>query len=241
MFQIPKLLQLVADNANKPRDFRIEAKDDGATIYVYDVIGAWFGGIDETKFAKDLAALKVKNIALRVNSPGGDVFAARAMMTALANHPAKVTAFIDGIAASAATSLIMAADTVAMTRGARMMIHEAWTIALGNKRDFRSQADILDGMDKDIVQDYIAKTGKPVEELAAAMEAETWFNADEAKAYGFVNEIIEATKPASNTWNLAAYKNVPKDLADPPKPKDTIEQHRANLDRRFALIERTAA
>jgi ATP-dependent Clp protease protease subunit len=241
MFKIPKLLQLVADNANKPREFRIEAKDDSATIYVYDVIGAWFGGIDEAKFATDVAALKVKNIALRVNSPGGDVFAARAMMTALANHPAKVTAFVDGIAASAATSLIMAAETISMTRGARMMIHEAWTIAMGNKRDFRAQGDLLDGMDKDIANDYVAKTGKPVADLLAAMEAETWFNADEAKAFGFVNDIVETTKPSANTWNLAAYKNVPKELTTPPAPKETIEQHRANLDRRFALIERTAA
>lgn len=239
---IPKILQLIADNASKGAKYSIEAKGDSATIYAYGVIGDYYGGIDETQFAKDVAALKVSNIDLRVNSPGGDVFAARAMMTAIAAHPAKVTAYIDGLAASAATSLIMAADRVVMTRGARMMIHEAWTLALGNKGDMRAQADILDGIDAEIVADYSKRTGKSDKDLAAMMASETWFNADQAKEAGFVDEIVEATKGAANAankWNLSAFKNAPTDLTEnKPDPAEAMREHRARAERAFRVIEK---
>lgn len=243
---VPKILQLVADNKAKGGEYRIENKDNAATIYVYDVIGGAYGGVDETQFAKDVAALNgVTDIALRVNSPGGDVFAARAMMTALANHPATVTAYVDGIAASAATSLIQAADKIVMTRGAQMMIHEAWTFALGNKSDLRTQATLLESIDNEIAKDYANRTGKSVADLAAMMAAETWFTADEAKDAGFVDEVVEATKAASNKWNLGAYKNVPRDLVEPPAAPqasvdEQVKEHRANLLRRLALVEKTS-
>lgn len=231
---IPKLAQLVRDNAEHLSEYRIEAKGDDATVYAYGVIGGAFGGIDEAQFARDLSRISAKNIALRINSPGGDVFAARAMMTALANHPATVTAHVDGVAASAATSLMMAANRIEMSRGARLMIHNAWSLTIGDKRDHAAQAELLAGMDRDIAKDYSARTGKSESELASLMDAETWFNADEAKAAGFVDSIVETTK-AANKWNLSAYANAPADLQAETKT------HLEHLERRLSLLEKVPA
>ena len=226
------------DNAKIPRDFRCEQQDDDkATIYVYDVIGGYWGGVSAEAMSKELQLLKVSNIDLRINSPGGDVFEARAMMTALASHKAKINVFVDGIAASAATSLMMAGDSVQMTRGGRMMIHEAWTFMMGNKRDLRAEAELLEGIDQEIVADYRGRTKKTDAELEAWMQAETWFNADQAKEAGFIDEVFEATKKTDNRWNLSAYSNVPKELLKPEAPR----QDRAALERRLRLLESTSA
>lgn len=234
---LPKLIQLMMDNAKIPREFKAEKKDDKATIYVYDVIGGFWGGVSAEAMGKELQLLDVSEIDLRINSPGGDVFEARAMMTALASHKAKINVFVDGIAASAATSLMMAGDCVSMTRGGRMMIHEAWTFMMGNKRDLRSEADLLEGIDQEIIADYRGRTGKKDEELEAWMQAETWFNADQAKEAGFVDEVFEATKKTDNRWNLSAYANAPKDLVQGQPPR----YDRSALERRLKLLESTSA
>lgn len=248
--RLTSLLQLQRDNANLPRSFRIAQQDEEATVYVYDVIGGWFGGIDAETFAREIAVITAKIIHLRVNSPGGDIFDARAMMAALAVHPAQIIGHVDGIAASAATSLLMAADRIEMIRGGRFMIHEAWTIALGNKRDFRATADLLEGLDQEIVADYRRKTKKSDAELAAWMEAETWFSAEQALENGFVDAVVESTAEGEeadapetgNRWNLAAYANAPEDLRKAPSataPKVDATAIRASFERKMKLIERT--
>lgn len=248
------LLQLQRDNAELPRSFRVVQAADEATVYVYDVIGGWFGGVDAETFAREIAAITAKTIHLRVNSPGGDVFDARAMMAALAAHPAEIIGHVDGIAASAATSLLMAAKRIEMVRGGRFMIHEAWTLAMGNKRDFRATADLLEGLDLEIIADYRKRTKKSDEQIAAWMEAETWFSADQALEHGFIDEVVEATgaaeeqeggeeEPAAgNRWNLAAYANAPEDLKAPKPAVNNADRasHWANLERRLKLIENTA-
>ncbi len=230
--------QFIAKNADVPRRFECKAKDGEATIYVYDIIGGAWGGVDAQDFAQQLAALDVETINLRVNSPGGDVFAARAMMLALRQHPAEIVAHIDGIAASAATSLVMAADKVQMARGGRFMIHEAWSIVVGNKTDMSETAKLLEGLDEEIVSDYVGRTGADPKQLAAWMQAETWFNADQAKEAGFVDEVIETTNTTDNRWNLAAYANAPAELTEPPRP---AAYDMAAMERRVSLLLRTAA
>ncbi|MGH8429915.1 MAG: head maturation protease, ClpP-related, partial [Solimonas sp.] len=218
--RLPKLLQLAMSNAGIPGSFKAEQTGDEATIYLYDVIGGYWGGVSAEAVAKELANISAKTIHVRINSPGGDVFEARAIMTALREHAAKIVIHVDGIAASAATSLMMAGDEVKMTRGGRMMIHEAWTFTMGNKRDLRSEAELLDGIDQEIAADYKGRTGKSDAELHTWMMAETWFSADQAKEAGFVDEIVETTRKADNRWNLSAYDNVPKDLLEPaPQPR----------------------
>ena len=93
------------------------------TLYLYDEIGYW--GIDAKQFVEDLNKLDADTIHLRINSPGGDVFAAKAMQTALMQHDAKVVAHVDGLAASAASVVAMGADEIEMVDGGFMMIHKA--------------------------------------------------------------------------------------------------------------------
>jgi len=146
-----RLLQLVRANLDKPR--RAEIKAEGDTIYIYDVIGGFFGGVDAEQVARDLARLDVSKIQVRINSPGGDVWDARAIMTALSQHPGTVTAHIDGVAASAATDIAMAADHIRISKGAEFMIHNAWTIAIGNRHEFLSLAERLESVDGAITDD----------------------------------------------------------------------------------------
>ena len=121
----------------------VNAAKDEATVYIYDAIGSWFG-IDPKDFVPAFNAISAKTIHLRINSPGGSVFDAEAMRTAIVDHPAHVIAHIDGLAASAATTIALAADEVEMSSGSMFMIHNAWSCAIGNARDMRAEAHLLD-------------------------------------------------------------------------------------------------
>ncbi len=242
--KIPKLLQLARDNAAASKPLRAEAGDDSVTIYLHGVIGGWWGDIDETAFIKALNETTAGTIHLRIDSPGGDVFAARSMMTAIAQHSAKVIAHVDGLAASAATGICMACDEVEITAGAGFMIHNAWTIAIGNTGDMHKTGDLLDKIDAGLTDDYARRTGKANAEIATWMDEETWFTADEAVENGFADRKVEVVKKrASNTWNLSAYKNAPKALAEPNNESDDADvvAFRETLERRLALLERAPA
>jgi ATP-dependent protease ClpP protease subunit len=239
----PKLLQLARDNAAKSKPLRCESSGSEATLYLHGVIGGWWGDIDETMFAQALAAIDADTIHLRIDSPGGDVFAARAMMTAIAQHKAKVIAHVDGLAASAATGICMACDEVEISQGAGFMIHNAWTIAIGNKSDMLDTAALLEKIDIGLADDYARRTGKSSSDIADLMNAETWFTADEAVENGFADRKIEVVKKreSKNQWNLSAYEHAPA----PEEPEDNqvaeLAAFRNTLERRFSLLERAPA
>jgi ATP-dependent Clp protease protease subunit len=112
----------------------VKAEGDEATILLYDVIDPWWG-VAAKDFIAALAGDHAPTIHLRINSPGGDVFEARAMATAIRQHKSNVIAHIDGVAASAATYIaVIAAKEVEMSDGAFFMIHQAWALAMGNCR-----------------------------------------------------------------------------------------------------------
>lgn len=230
-----RLMQLYADNASGPRNYSVKNAGNGeASIYLYDAIGDYFG-ISPLQFAKDLNALDVATINLHINSPGGDVFAARAMVAAIQAHPAAIIAHIDGLAASAATYVATSASEVRMTQGAFFMIHNGWTLAMGDKREMRATADLLEKVDGSIVSDYVGKTGKDQSQIIDWMNAETWFTADEALSNGFINSINEG-KAAKNSWNLAAYGNAPKALLEPDPVNDPVYDME-HLERRLMMLE----
>lgn len=222
-----KLLQLLRDNAPAAKATpAIRMKEDGdvAHVYVYDVIDSYWGASAKA-LVEALAAAGAKDVALHVNSPGGDVFEARAMVSAVRAHQAKghrVTAYIDGLAASAATYLALSGDQVHIADGGMFMVHNSWTLAWGNKTELRSTAELLDKIDGTIGADYARKTGATVEQIAAWMDAETWFTGAEALAAGFVDSVIEPPKAddsKSARWNLSAYANAPK-VAAPAQPSE---------------------
>lgn len=230
------LLKLIKDNAERPRSWSIKQEGDDATVYVYDVIGGLWGGVDAEQFVRDVDKLQAKTINVRINSPGGDVFDARAMATALRNHPATVNAFVDGWAASAATTLAMAADRVEIASGGFFMIHNAWTFMLGNRHELLEMAAVLEKIDQAIAADYIKRTGADAKQVAEWMDAETWFSADEALEHGFVDAVMDGGADNRSSWNLSAYRNAPK-IEQP----DQTAQLRAELGRRLTMLERCSA
>lgn len=241
---IPKLLQLARDNAAQSKPIRAETAGRESTIYLHGVIGGWWGDIDETVFVKMLAGIDAETIHLRINSPGGDVFAGRVMMTAIAQHSAKVIAHVDGLAASAASGICMACDEVEISQGAQIMIHEGWTVTIGNKRDHAKMGDLLQKIDSGLANDYARRSGKDTAEISAMLEAETWFTADEAVSNGFADRAVEVVgSKAANAWNLSAYQNAPKpiDNRKTDASEEDVAAFRNSLERRFSLLERMPA
>lgn len=240
-----KLMQLLRENSAKERQplnlLRAEGEAE-ATLYIYDVIDAYWG-VSAAEVGKAIAGLGADvKLHLRINTPGGDVFEARAIKTALQQHTGHVVAHIDGLCASAGTTIACGADEVEIAAGGFYMIHNAWTFAMGNKTALRETADLLDKVDGAIVADYATQTGKTAEQLVAWMEAETWFTAEEAVANGFANSIAEkadkGSKASAKAWNLAAYDKTPKALLEPEQPpeKDPAAVRAAN-QRRLRLLQ----
>ncbi len=215
-----RIVRLLALNRDTQREYKIVsvAASNEATLYLYDIIGYDFwsgGGITAKQFAKDLVALGNKTLHLRVNSPGGDVFEGRAMVAALQSYPGKVIAHIDGLAASAASFLVMHADEIEMTDGSFMMIHNGWTCVCGDRHDMASTIGLLEKIDASIADDYHKKSGLSVKKLSEWMDAETWFTAAEAVKHGLANRIAadqKDTKAKAQAWNMAAYDKPPAAL-----------------------------
>lgn len=227
-----RLQRLLIDNRSAAgRRFEVlpaaKSGADEAEVFLYDSIvddqetADWFGGVAPEAFVKELRALNVGTIHLRINSPGGSVFAARAMEQALRDHKARVVVHIDGLAASAATFIAMAGDEVVMGAGAMFMIHKAWTLAYGNADDLLQTAGLLEKIDGTLASTYAARTGKPVADIQQWMADETWFTAQEAVDAGFADRIAEDAPKASAQWNLAAYGKAPAEPVQPdPKPNN---------------------
>lgn len=138
------------------------------------------------------------NITVRINSPGGDVFAGVTIMNMLKDRAGGTTIIVDGLAASIASVIAMAGDKIIMNTGSMMMIHNAWTFAAGDSQELRKVADQLDKIGESIISVYADRTGLGDEELKELLDAETWMTADEAVEYGFADEAIEGKTRLSN-------------------------------------------
>jgi len=222
-----------------------EEDDDGydssqvAVMRVYETIGEDFftgSGITAGGFAEELDKLgDIKKLKIHINCLGGDTHTAQAIHSIISDHSAKKTVYIDGIAASAATLVACAGDEVIARYNSNYMIHNPWTIAMGNAHDLREAADVLDKITDPIVAVYQKKVNGKIHEktIRSLMDAETWMTAEEAKENGFVDKVrgrIKAVASIGNgkivsagkIFNLGKYqyKNVPKY----PKTKMKIEE-----------------
>lgn len=177
------------------------AADDPTVISVYDVIGETWdgGGWTPRRMAGALRAIGTKDIIVKINSPGGDMFDGIAMYNVLREHPAKVTVDVMGYAASAASIIAMAGDEIRMGLGTFMMVHNAWGLVVGNRHDFRAAADLFDGFDAALADIYEARTGLDRKAVEKLMDAETWIGPSDAVAKGFADSINDdaAADPGS--------------------------------------------
>lgn len=187
--------------------------DDEAEILIYDEIGwSWFGdGVTAKQFVKDLAELDVERITVRINSGGGDVFEGLAIFNALRRHDAMVTTEIDGIAASIASVIALAGEEVRIADNAFFMIHNPHGFAGGNASDMREFAELLDKIGGSLAGVYVDKSGQDVEAIQEWMDVETWFDAEEAKAAGFVDAITKG-KEIHACADLSVFSKAPAGL-----------------------------
>lgn len=190
----------------------------------------WEDRVTPQQFNKELAALgDVPEIVVRINSGGGDVFAANAIFTRLKDHTAKITVKIDGWAASAATIIAMAGDTIKIARNGVFMIHDPAMTVWDTFRaeDFEKMADELKVIKQSIVNTYAMKTGMGADDIAALMSDEKWWTGDEAVENGFCDELMfeEASTVIENSSkivvnstpiDISAFKTVPKVLLNSP-------------------------
>ncbi|HCX2913811.1 TPA: Clp protease ClpP [Staphylococcus aureus] len=128
-----------------------------------------------------------EDIDIIINSGGGDVYSGSEIYTSLKAYPGKVNIKIVGVAASAASVIAMAGDYIEMSPTAQMMIHNAWTVAMGDTNEMQKAVDMLDSVNKGIANAYINKTGKTEDEILSLMNKETWFNAQDAVEHGFAD------------------------------------------------------
>lgn len=196
-----------------------KAGDNGpAEIYLYDEISFW--GVSAQSFATELGTVTAKDVTVRVNSPGGDVFDGIAIGNLLASHPATVTVQVDALAASIASVIaVMGADRLVMGPHSQMMIHDASGFAMGNATDMREAATMLDMVSDNIAEVYAVKAGGTPAAWRKTMKAETWYTAQEAVDAGLADEVrplperdaADAEKVAAR-FDLAAYANRPAAL-----------------------------
>lgn len=176
--------------------FAIKNEAEKVRIDIYGRVGKSFWDDDATSAKDVMDAIKDADgrpIELHVNSEGGSVFDGFAIHTLLRDSPSYVTAYIDGLAASAASYIVEAADRVIMSDVAWFMIHNASGMAWGNKEELRKEADVLENIDVTIAKVYAARSQEhDQEEFLTLMSEETWMDADAAKEYGLIDEISEA-------------------------------------------------
>lgn len=166
---------------------------------------------------------KAKELTVRLNSPGGDALAGMAMHAALKRMDARIVVEVEGIAASAASVIAMAGDEIRVHQGAQIMIHEAWTYTLGNAKDLRKQADVLEGLNKAFAELYATRSGQAVEHVLEMMADETWMGGKDAVRLGFADVVIPAkAKPQQSARAqalMSTYKRVPESLREQPRPR----------------------
>lgn len=233
--------------ANKDRgSFKAEAN----TLWIYDAIASdddeamWWGGISPRQF---IAALSETTgpVTLRINSPGGSVFGAQAMIAAMRAHPEPITAQIDSLAASAASVIAAECAECVMSPGSMLMIHKAWGMTIGNADDHEQTSGLLAKIDGQIAATYARRAkDEDKEKYLALMAAETWFDAEEAVEAGFADRVIDenSQRPAAQ-WDLSAYAAAPWQPAAPPKATDECEAEPASIqsELRQARQRRVAA
>ena len=178
-----------------------------ATITMFDVIGEDFwsgGGITAKGVAAQLRAIGPKPIELQINSPGGDMFEGIAIYNVLREHPQPITVKVMGLAASAASIVAMAADTLEIGAASFLMIHNCWVVAVGNRLDLAETAAFLEPFDQAMVDVYAAFSGQKPADIAGWMDAETFMNGSQAVERGFADSLLAADQIAEDPAARAA-------------------------------------
>lgn len=203
---------------------------NSADIYIYgDIYDSWWD--DESNSAislkdKLLELGDISEINLHINSLGGDVFEGIAMFNLLKQHKANVKVYIDGVAASIASVIAMAGDTIYMPKNSMMMIHNCWSYACGNSKEFRKLADDLDKIMESSIESYMSKINITKEELKELLDNESWLTAQECFDMGFADELL----PMSDDIEESASKSIMDLVKENQNLKMQIKQETKDED-----------
>jgi ATP-dependent Clp protease, protease subunit len=195
--------------------YRMRAMGTQGEVYLYGVIGQTFfsDGVSAKQFADDLKALgAVSALDVRINSEGGDVFEGRTIYSLLNEHPAKITVYVDGLAASIASLIAMAGDEILMGDGTFMMIHNAWGGCCGEAADMRRMADLLDSVSQTLIDTYASRTKNKAADIKQMMDDETWMTAADAVKQGFATKVTDPTRVAASLRRPEAFRHLPAAL-----------------------------
>ncbi|WP_163372677.1 head maturation protease, ClpP-related [Endozoicomonas acroporae] len=222
-------------------------------LFIYDDIDDWFG-VSAQGVVDQIRNVDATDINVRINCRGGMVFEGIAIYNALRLHKANVHISIEGLAASIASVIAMAGDTVTIAENAMMMIHNPYGWAQGDAEAMRKTADVMDKIADSIAVSYTARTGKTIEEMKALMDTETWYTATEALAAGLVDQVDTSIKAAAH-FDLSMFSNAPDSYgqvqgqSESVKPKNQTVASQPQIDsvaiadlcRQAGYAEKTAA
>lgn len=186
----------------------VAEEEQDRSISIYDAIGYdyWTGeGVTARRVASALRTLGAGPVTVNVNSPGGDMFEGLAIYNLLREHKGGVTVKVLGIAASAASIIAMAGDTVQIARAAFFMVHNSWVIAAGNRNDLRETADWLEPFDAAMADIYVARTGADAKAIAKLMDAESWIGGSAAIEQGFADELLPSDQVGQGNAKAQAH------------------------------------
>jgi ATP-dependent protease ClpP protease subunit len=192
--QLPKGLQWEETESALARwSPEIRAADDSG-ISILGEIGERFdgSGVTSRRISAALRNIGERDVTVFLNSPGGDFFEGVAIYNMLREHKGRVTVKVLGLAASAASIIAMAGDTVQIGKAAFLMIHNSWALVIGNRQDLAEAIRVLEPFDGAMAAVYADRTGLPVAKIEKMMEAETWMNGEDALAKGFADALLAA-------------------------------------------------
>ena len=174
-------------------------------VYIFDEIG--MGGVNAQGFIEEIKSFKDSPMNLHINCVGGDVFDGMAIYNIIKKRTSKTTVYIEGIAASMGSVIALAADSVVMAENSLFMIHNAWGGAMGEAKEMKKTANLLDKISGEIADIYVKKTKLPYDKVKEMMDEETWLNAEEALELGFIDSISDAIKVAAK-YDVSKFKNI---------------------------------
>lgn len=208
-FTKPEVLDRWGEDAAGVRPAALDSGDN--VITMFDLIGEDFwtgGGVTAKKVEAQLRAIGDRPVAVQVNSPGGDMFEGIAIYNVLREHPQAITVKVMGMAASAASIIAMAGDTIEIGAAGFIMIHNAWVMAAGNRHDMREVADWLEPFDSAMADVYAQRTGQDRKAIVGWMDAETFMSGAQAIERGFADSLLPADQVRQDSKAKASDRQV---------------------------------
>ncbi len=214
--------------ADEPAELWIEGEIVGSRNWLWDGDNV----VVPAEFREQMDALKGRDVTVWINSPGGDAFAGMCIYTLLKEHKGKTTCKVAGIAASAASVILMAGDEILLSPASMVMIHEGATVAIGREEDMERAQSMLRAVNEAMADLYAARTGKPREEILRMMHDETFMSPAKAIELGFADGVLY--QEDSGVQRPAALIT----LKDIKWPRSALDDHEAAERARFAAEAR---